>query len=65
MVTRIIQATVQRIYDGRLVVRVRRNPHEETLAYQDDLPNVRPGSRIEVERRVNDPYLRFVRVVKT
>lgn len=64
-----IQATVRRIEGSnrkdfdRLTVRVRRGYRDEICYYPIDAHCVYVGSRIEVERRVNNPYLTFVRVV--
>lgn len=59
----------------RLTVRVRRGYRDETCYYRADTgpgcigklkefwAAIRIGSRVEVYRKVNNPYLQFVRVV--
>lgn len=67
-----MQATVKKIEEGRLIVRVRRNYRHEVILYSADAPfdsadapYIRVGSKIECERRPNNPYLQFVRVITT
>lgn len=59
-----MRAIVKRIFDGHIEALVRGAGRNEVVMYPDDAHYVRPGSRIDVERRP-DGYLHFVRVVAT
>ena len=52
--------TVDRI-DQRIIVRVRRNANMHPLYEWDE--ELKVGQRIEVVRRINDPYLHLVKKI--
>jgi hypothetical protein len=50
-----MQATVIRINEGRVEVRVRRSSRVETLSKRYD--DLKVGDKVEVTRQVNNPFL--------
>ena len=55
-----MQATIIKIHDRSLDVRVRRSRVATVYVPQGPDPRLRIGDRVDVERRVNDPYLRLI-----